>query len=93
MLSANIANHVMVERESALMLSPNDLREIDQTLLDYLTEGRVTPVYCKKRLEEEGQEYSRGYVRDRLARFVEHDHAQNLMDVGLYELTEDPRDD
>lgn len=75
------------------MLSSDDLRSVDRILLDYLKEGRVTPIYCKKRLEEDGQEYSRGYVRDRLARFVEHDHVQKLMDTGLYELIEDPRED
>lgn len=75
------------------MLNPDELRDVDCTLLDYLNEGRVTPVYCKKRLEGTGKEYSRGYVHERLTRFVEHDIAQNLMDIGLYELVEDPRDE
>ncbi|WP_330633652.1 hypothetical protein [Halocatena halophila] len=83
----------MPGKELARMLNSDDLRDVDRTLLDYLNEGRVTPVYCTNRLVEEGQEYSRGYVRDRLARFVDHDHAQNLMDTGLYELVEDPRDE
>jgi hypothetical protein len=73
------------------MLDASNLRPVDQMLLGYLTEGRVTPVYCKTRLEADGQEYSRGYVHRRLTRFVEHGNAQNLMETGLYELVEDPR--
>lgn len=75
------------------MLTPDELRNVDHALLDYLNEGRVTPVYCKSRLEDDGMDYSRGYVHERLTRFVEHDIAQNLMDIGLYELVEDPRHD
>lgn len=76
------------------MLTDDDLRDVDQTLLDYLTEGRITPVYARTRLEtEDAGEYSRGYVQQRLARLDEHDHAQNLLNVGLYELKKDPRTD
>lgn len=92
MMQAHIVIYVMVDGELETVLNPDDLRPVDRTLLDYLKEGRVTPVYCKKRLELGGQEYTRGYVHERLARLVEHDHAKNLMDTGLYELIEDPRD-
>lgn len=75
------------------MLNPEDLRDVDRQLLDYLTNGRVTPAYARKRLDEDGTgEYSRGYVQQRLARLEEHDHAENLLDVGLYELNDDPRE-
>jgi len=74
------------------MLTDDDLRDVDHALLDYLTEGRVTPVYAKERLEEDDVgEYSRGYVQQRLSRLEEHDHATNLLGVGLYELVADPR--
>lgn len=79
--------------ESRDMLDDDDLREIDQRILSYLDEGRVTPVYCQRRLEEEDMEYSRGYIQERIKRFVEHAHVTNLMDVGLYELVDDPRED
>ena len=77
------------------MLDTDDLREIDETLLDYLNEGRVTPAYCRKRMLSDGdrENISRGYVQERLARFVEHDQAQNLFETGLYELIEDPRNE
>lgn len=78
--------------EARGVLEIDDLRRIDQTLLDYLHEGRVTPIYCKRRLEGDGHDYSRGYVQQRLNRLVEHNHAENLLNVGLYELVEDPRD-
>lgn len=83
----------MADRQSPRMLSPDGLRDVDRKLLDYLDEGRVTPVYCQRRLENDGMEYSRGYLHGRLVRFVEHNHAENLMDTGLYELVEDPRND
>jgi hypothetical protein len=73
------------------MLGPDDLRAIDERLLDYLAEGRVTPAFCRALLATEGDEYSRGYVQERLARLEEHNHVTNLADVGLYELNSDPR--
>jgi hypothetical protein len=52
----------------------------------------VTPVYCRRRLADDLDEYSRGYVQERLARLVEHGHAANLRGCGLYELVNDPRE-
>jgi len=73
------------------MLNPEDLNEMDRQLLSFLRDGRVTPAYARSRLKTEGQrEYSRGYVQQRLARLVEHGHAENLLDTGLYELSDDP---
>lgn len=75
------------------MLEQEDLRPIDSTILTYLEEGRVTPAYARKRLrEDDGEEYSRGYVQQRLGRLEEHDHLTNLLKTGLYELTNDPRE-
>lgn len=83
----------MAATSSGHMLDADSLRDIDEALLDYLRDGRVTPAYCRQRLiEEEGAEYSRGYVQERLARFVEHEHATNLYDTGLYQLVDDPRE-
>lgn len=74
------------------MLTPDDLREVDEALLDYLGDGRVTPAYARHRLTtDEVGDYSRGYVQQRLARLEEHDHAENLFDTGLYQLVTDPR--
>jgi hypothetical protein len=73
------------------MLHRDDLREVDVRIVDYLTEGRVTPAYARKRLSDDDiGEYTRGYVQQRLARLVEHGHATNLYDTGLYELTNTP---
>lgn len=75
------------------MLNSDDLRDVDRQLLVYLTEGRLTPAYARKRLiNDDVGEYSRGYVQQRLARLEEHSHATNLLDTGLYELVDDPRD-
>lgn len=75
------------------MLTGEDLREIDEILLEYLREGRVTPVYCQNRILNEGRRdsISRGYVQERLARFVEHGNVENLFGTGLYELVVDPK--
>lgn len=68
------------------MLDTDDLAPSDVAILDLLQEGRVTAPYAA---DETG--YSLQYVRDRLARFVEHGNAQKIYE-GLYELVEDPRD-
>lgn len=68
------------------MLDEEDLGPADEALLDMLREGRVTAPYAA---EETG--YSLQYVRDRLARLVEHGNAQKVYE-GLYELIEDPRE-
>jgi len=75
------------------MLGPEQLRGIDRLLLEYLLEGRVTPAYCQRRItDEQGRKYSRGYIQERLARLVEHNHAENCYGCGLYELVDDPRE-
>ena len=77
-----------------MALDDEGLREVDRALLDYLAEGRVTPVYARDRLADEGRnEVTSAYLGQRLKRLVEHGHAENLYDVGLYELVEDPRND
>jgi hypothetical protein len=75
------------------MLGPDDLRTVDEYILEYMSEGRVTPNYARRRLAtDDVDEYTRGYVQQRLARLVEHDHAVNLLNSGLYELVNDPRE-
>lgn len=58
----------------------------DEALLDLLAEGRVTAPYAADELGK-----SLEYVRARLTRLVEHEHAERVHD-GLYELVDDPRD-
>lgn len=80
------------------VLDPDELPPVERAILSYLREGRVTPRYCRDRLYAEREErpdikdekYSRGYIQQRLARFVDHGHAENLLDTGLYELVDDP---
>ncbi|WP_232820531.1 hypothetical protein [Halorussus litoreus] len=91
-MGADVVTLLTEAIKPADMLETDDLRDVDKEILEYMVEGRVTPVYCKKRLEESGQKYSRGYVQERLSRFVEHEHAENLLETGLYELVNDPRE-
>lgn len=68
------------------MLDEDDLAPSDEEIFDMLQEGRVTAPFVA---DETG--YSLQYVRDRLARLVEHGNAIKVYQ-GLYELVEDPRD-
>lgn len=69
------------------MLDESDLVPADEELLDLLQEGRITAPYAA---DQTG--YSLQYVRDRLGRLVEHGNARKIYE-GLYELTEDPREE
>ena len=82
------------QRPMRMTLSKSDLREIDETLVGYLVEGRVTPAYARDRILDEGERdtVTSTYIGQRLQRLVEHGHAKNLYDDGLYELVEAPND-
>lgn len=61
------------------------LNDADEALLELLREGRVTPKYA-----EIETEWSRNYLTQRLIRLSEHGIVENLGDIGLYELRNDP---
>ena len=84
---------VMQARDANSMgLDVDNLRDIDEAILGYLQEGRVTPAYCRDRLlDEDSVEVTSTYCGQRLQRLEEHDHVRNLYDTGLYELVSDPR--
>lgn len=69
-----------------MVLSPEDLSDTDNRILEQLQEGRVTPQYLADQLD-----ISRPYASDKLRRFVEHGYVERLAS-GLYELKNDPRD-
>jgi len=92
-VSVCIGRLVSATTNSPGMLTADDLRDVDEKIVDYLEEGRVTPAYARRRLEADyDEEYSRGYVQQRLGRLQEHSHVRNLYETGLYELTDNPRD-
>lgn len=70
-----------------MALSPEDLNETDEKILDQLQEGRVTPQFVADQID-----ISRPYASDKLRRLVEHGYVVKLAS-GLYELDNDPRDD
>ena len=76
-------------------LTADDLNDLDTAVLDLLKEGRVTPTLAQKLLEGRDirDSVSRQYVNQRLKRLEEHDHIDNLLDTGVYELSDDPRED
>ena len=75
-------------------LSSADLNDLDNEILDCLHDGRATPTLIKRLLERNGtrEEVSRQYVNQRLKRLSEHEHVENLLNTGVYELTDDPRE-
>lgn len=75
-------------------LSPSDLNELDDEILDCLQEGRATPTLIKRLLEQDGtrETVSRQYVNQRLKRLSEHGHVNNILETGVYELVNDPRE-
>ena len=74
-------------------LTEDQLNDLDDKILNVLSDGRATPTLLKKTFEEEGTEVSRQYVNQRLKRLSEHDHIENLFDTGVYELVTDPREE
>jgi DNA-binding transcriptional ArsR family regulator len=68
------------------MLTPEDLNESDEQILDQLVEGRVSPSFVVQQTD-----LHRSYVSQRLIRLKEHGHVEELV-RGLYELDSDPRD-
>ncbi|NHN64376.1 winged helix-turn-helix domain-containing protein [Haloarcula sp. JP-Z28] len=70
-----------------MVLDPDELNETDESILDELVEGRVTPQYLADQLN-----ISRPYASEKLKRFVEHRHVEKLAS-GLYELRDDPRNE
>ena len=64
-----------------------NLNPTDNAILDMLRDGRCTPSFIARE-----HDYTRGNVKNRLDRLVEHDYVKRL-DRGLYELANDPRGD
>lgn len=67
-------------------LDSDQLNPTDREILDRLQEGRCTAAYIAT---ETG--YSKGNIRNRIMRLVEHNYVKQL-GGGLYELSEDPRE-
>jgi chromosome segregation ATPase len=72
---------------SRAVLEPRQLNDADRAILDELSRGRASPSYLA---DQTGIEQT--YINQRLRRLDEHDHVENLA-RGLWELTDDPRDD
>ena len=81
----------MQANEPSVMLKTDQLREVDEDLLEYLRDGRVTPIYAQRRMDSENvRDVTSTYLQQRLKRLGEHGHVRNLFDTGLYELVDDP---
>lgn len=75
-----------------MALAPRQLNDLDESLLDLLYDGRVTPALAQTLLAERDiAEVSRQYINQRLGRLAEHEHTRNIEGSGVYELVTDPR--
>lgn len=82
----------MAVSNQVMTLAPRQLNDLDESLLDLLYEGRVTPALAKTLLaEREIAEVSRQYINQRLGRLAEHENVRNIEESGVYELVADPR--
>ena len=64
------------------------LNDADDAILEEIRKGRVTAAFLSERID-----WSRGYITQRLRRLEEHGYVTNLENTGLYELTNNPRDE
>lgn len=64
------------------------VNDADNAILEEIQNGRVTAAFLSERID-----WSRGYITQRLRRLEEHGYVTNLENTGLYELTNDPRDE
>lgn len=69
------------------VLEPRQLNDADEAILDALRDGRATPGHLN---DLTGVEQT--YINQRLKRLGEHEHVEKLA-RGLWELTDDPRED
>ena len=76
-----------------MTLTSDGLNDLDTKILEILADGRATPTLVRKMMANEGDEFSRQYVNQRLKRLEEHEHVRNVLDTGVYELMDDPRDE
>lgn len=82
---------------------PEDFDDVDEAILDVLTEGReedepwgiATPKVVHEKLAERGFEQlpARTTINSRMGRLADGDFLENLYDSGEYKLLEDPRED
>lgn len=77
----------MAAAQDTVALNPEELNPTDRAILDELQSGRSTPAYIA-----DVHEYTAGNVRNRMTSLDKHGHVRAL-GGGLYELTDDPRED
>lgn len=74
-------------------LDADDLNRWDILILEYLSEGRATPELVRKMAEQDGKDgVTRQYINQRMTRLAEHEHLDNVLDTGVYDLVDDPRE-
>jgi len=74
-------------------LSPGQLNDVDQWILDFLSEHEWGSVQVLRAfyLKEEG-EISRQWISERVGRLREHNHVERVLETSTYELVDDPRE-
>lgn len=93
-------------RPRTVPLSPDDIDELDEAILDYFLEGRdegnpwgkATPSEVYRSLDERGVLDELGNpvrqtVQNRITNLALATHLENKYDTGSYEFVSDPRDE
>jgi hypothetical protein len=84
----------MAATDSNRMLDSEQLNDVDNWILDFLTEHEWATVNLMRAfyLENEG-EISRQWLANRASRLREHRHLEKVLDTRTYRLVDDPRDE
>lgn len=77
----------MDKSSKPMTLDPEDLNPTDRAILAQLHSHPMTPAYIALKTN-----YSKGNIRNRLTYLASHDHVE-AMGGGMWQLTDDPRDD
>lgn len=77
-------------------MADDDLSEWHRVILLYLeTEGRSTPGLIRKYVERDGLHDpvpTRQFFQQQLASLEDDGHVENVLESGVYELVDDPRE-
>lgn len=81
--------------DDAMTLSPDQLNDMDQWLLDFLSAHEwATPNLLRRFYNDENEAVSRQWVSSRLGRLAEHGHVEYVHEeADEYQLVDDPREE
>lgn len=76
----------------AMALPPEKLNELDEWILEFLSDHEWATVNLMLAFYNEEDEVSRQWLATRVSRLTEHEHLEKVKDTSTYRLVDDPRD-